>query len=85
MTTTVPVDVASRALRRARREVDPGCHLLITPKRGAMALVLPDRLTGLPHTTVLQLRLATIARDIVAAGRSRILRSLARVPYAQSR
>ena len=83
MTTTIPVDVASRALRRARREIDPGCHLLITPKRGTMALVLPDRLIGLPHTTVLQLRLATIARDIAAAGRTRILRSLARVPSAQ--
>ena len=53
--------------------------------RGTMALVLPDRLIGLPHTTVLQLRLATIARDIVAAGRTRVLRSLARVPSAQLR
>ena len=84
MTTTVPVDVASRALRRARREIDPGCQLLISPKRGTMALVLPDRLIGLPHTTVLQLRLHH-CRDIVAAGRTRILRSLARVPSAQLR
>ena len=75
MTTTVPADVASRALRR---EVDPGCHLSMTPRRGTVALVLPERPTGLPHTTVLQLRLATIARDIVAAGRTRVLRSLAR-------
>lgn len=50
-----------------------------------MALVLPDRLIGLPHTTVLQLRLATIARDIVAAGRTRVLRGLVRVPSAQFR
>lgn len=85
MTTTIPVDVAARALRRARREVDPGCNLLIAPERGTMALVLPDRLIDLPHTTVLQLRLATIARDIVAAGRTRVLGSVARVPSAQFR
>ena len=84
MTTTIPVDVASRALRRARREVDPGCNLLIAPERGTMALVLPERLIGLPHTTVLQLRLATIARDIVAAGRTRVLRRLAAGPSARS-
>ena len=89
MTTTVPVEVASRTPRRARREVDPGCNLRITPKRGTMVLVLPDRLPdrliGLPHTTVLRLRLATIARDVVAAGRARVLRSLIRLPSAQPR
>ena len=85
MTTTVPADIASRALRRARSEVDAGCHLLMTPKHGTVALVLPDRLIGLPHTTVLQLRLAAIACDTVAARRTKTLRSLARASSAQFR
>jgi len=75
LTTTVPAEIASRALRRARSEVDPGCHLLMTPKHGTVALMLPDRLIGLPHTTVLQLRLAFIACDTVAAGGTRLLRT----------
>ena len=85
MTTTVPADVASRALRRARSEDDAGCHLLMTPKHGRVALVLPDRLIGLPHTTVLQLRLAAIARDIAAAGRTRALGRSARASSVQFR
>jgi hypothetical protein len=63
-TALVPAEVGHRALQRAREEVDPGCHLLMTSDTGMVALVLPDRLRDRPETPKLQSRLTAIARRL---------------------
>ena len=69
-TALVPVEVGHRALQRARDEVDPGCHLLMTSDTGMVALVLPDHLCDRPETPELQLRLAAIARRLSVHGQA---------------
>ena len=67
-TVEIPAEVAHRALLRAREEVDPGCHLLMTGDTGMAALVLPDPLLDVPETPELELRLAAIARHFSLRG-----------------
>ncbi|MDE0027096.1 MAG: hypothetical protein OXP69_22010 [Spirochaetaceae bacterium] len=69
-TALVPAEVGHRALLRAREEVHPGCHLLMTSDTGMVALVLPDRLRDSPETPELQLRLAAIAHRLNLHGQA---------------